>query len=366
MNIFFDHQTFTLQNYGGISRYFCELIKGINNTDDNNAHLSLLWSNNVHLKEYNIPVIPYPFSKKRRLYYKSNTLFNCIDNKIKSYDIYHATYFDDFLVSSIGQKPFVTTFYDMTYERLSNRFAELSADKTIFAQKQKVVQKASHLIAISESTKLDMIEMLDVLPEKITVIHLGSPFVQHDATNKNENSAPNASPYLLYVGNRSSYKNFIPFLRAVAQILIKYRVKLVCAGGGEFSPKEIEVIKSWNLNNLIEYKDVNDKILQGLYKGAIAFVFPSLYEGFGIPVLEAFSCNCPCVLSNISSLPEVAGDAALYFDPDNKDSMEASVEKILLDSALRAKLIQLGREQLSLFSWQKTVNSTLDLYNKLH
>lgn len=364
MNIFFDYQAFALQSYGGISRYFCELITGVNNTKGHQAHLSLLWSNNVHLSEYNINKTPYPFPNRHRLFHKSNRLYNYIDCKLNKYDIYHATYFDDFLSYNIGSKPFVTTFYDMTYERLSHQFTELSDDKWIIPQKRKIAQMASHLIAISESTKRDMIELGGVDPEKITVIHLGSPFLQiNDQTEANNPTTD--PPYLLYVGKRFDYKNFILFLQASAPILKKYKINLVCAGGGNFSYTEETIIQKLSLGELVKYKAINDIILQELYKKAVAFVFPSLYEGFGIPILEAFACNCPCVVSNTSSLPEVAGEAALYIDPTDPESMRNAVENIILDSELRKKLIERGRQQLLKFSWHRTVNETLNLYQKL-
>ncbi|GAB4047155.1 glycosyltransferase family 4 protein [Spirosoma litoris] len=363
MNIFFDHQAFSLQNYGGISRYYCELIKGINKDEHHNAHLSLLWSNNIHLHEYKIPVLPYPFPKRYRLLSQSNKIFNIVNAKLANYDVYHATYFSDFLKNYTSHKPYVTTFYDMTYERLSHQFVELSADTLIIGQKKKIAQYASHLIAISESTKRDMVDILNIDPKKITVIYLSTPFSQNKIL---ENTYKiNKRPYLLFVGNRTGYKNFIPFLRSIAYILIRYQIVLVCAGGGSFTSNEHDVIRALSLNGLVEHQLIDDTLLPHLYDGAIAFVFPSLYEGFGIPILEAFSCNCPCIVSNTSSFPEVAGKGALYFDPTDSESMATNVERVILDDELRNNLIQNGQQQLRRFSWQHTVNETLGLYENL-
>lgn len=365
MRIFFDHQAFSLQNYGGISRYFCELITGINAGSVDKAHLSLFWSNNVHLEEYNLPILTYPFKDKySRLLHKPNQFYNYVDYKINNYDIYHATYFDDFLSSKIGTKPFITTFYDMIYERLSQQFAELAVNKTIIPQKKEIAQQASHLIAISESTKQDMVDLLGVAPEKITVIYLGSSFTPR-LKNLVNDSPKISQPYILYVGRRYDYKNFIPFLRAVSPLLIKHKVKLICAGGDEFTSTERNVMQSLTVSNYVEYRAINDAILQDLYENAIAFVFPSLYEGFGIPILEAFACKCPCVISDATSFPEVAGDAAMYFDPTKEESIRNAVESVILSESLRNKLIELGEQRLAHFSWQRTVKETLELYNKL-
>lgn len=364
MRIFFDHQTFSNQLYGGISRYFCELISGINNNDHHTAHLSLLWSNNVHLKEYNLSALPYPFPKRHRLLQKSNQLFNKVDLKMGEYDIYHATYFSDFLTDSNNIRPFVTTFYDMTYERLSHKFTELSKDTLIIEQKKRIASRASHLIAISQSTKQDMIDILGISPERITVIHLGSSFA-FDLPNVTYSSDTIEKPYLLYVGNRSGYKNFRLFLKAASSLIKKHQIAIICAGGGKFDEDELTLIGSLSIAGLIKHIAIDDKILPNLYRKAIAFVFPSLYEGFGIPILEAFSCNCPCIVSNTSSLPEVAGDAALYINPFDRESITNALNRIITDSTLRTELIQRGQKRLPLFSWQTTVEQTLDLYKSL-
>ncbi|WP_020601972.1 glycosyltransferase family 4 protein [Spirosoma spitsbergense] len=367
MKVFYDHQAFTLQKYGGISRYYCELIKGINKTEIDTAHLSLLWSNNVHLKEYDISSFIYPFTKRHRLLTETNKIYNLLDAKLNNYDIFHATYFDEFLESSISLKPFITTFYDMTYERLSHKFAELSGDKSIIGQKKKIAKCATHLIAISESTKNDMIEYLDVTPEKVTVIHLASSFSNNTdiCPYVSDGNNENIRPYLLYVGNRSGYKNFKFFLCAVAQTLIRNGIRLVCAGGESFTKDEKQLIASLLLNNLVSHAMINDSILHELYKKALAFVFPSLYEGFGIPILEAFACECPCVLSNTSSLPEVAGEAALYINPLDRDSISVAIERIVMDTELRQVLIKRGKIRLENFSWHRTVAETLNVYNWL-
>lgn len=364
MNIFFDHQTFTQQNYGGISRYFCELITGINQTNQHGAYLSTLWSNNIHLRDYKLHILPYPFPKRYRLLCKSNQVYNYLESKIKKFDIYHATYFDSFLIKSIRPKPVIATFHDMTYERLAHEFVELSSDKLIIAQKKKIAKEASHLISVSESTKRDMIEFMGIPPEKISVIYHGSSF-QLVNENSSTTNLINDKPYLLYVGNRPGYKNFITFFKGVAHLLVRYEIDLVCAGGGEFSSSEENLFRILSVRNYVKYKRVDDTIIRDLYSQAIAFIFPSLYEGFGIPVLEAFSCNCPCIISNTSSLPEVAGDAALYIDPRDQESISNAVEKIILDNTLRNDLIRKGQLQLLEFSWKRTVNETLNVYQKL-
>ncbi len=120
-----------------------------------------------------------------------------------------------------------------------------------------------------------------------------------------------------------------------------------------------------NILHKVHHIKVDDNSLKNLYRNAEAFVFPSLYEGFGLPVLEAFSCGCPAILSNASSLPEIGGDGAIYFDPYDKESITNSIEKVLHDEEFRDNLIQKGYERQKFFSWKKTAASTKKVYESL-
>ncbi|MGV3561022.1 glycosyltransferase family 4 protein [Larkinella arboricola] len=366
MKIFFDHQTFSQQNYGGISRYFCELIAGINQQPSHHqAHLSLLFSNNAHLKEKGLWALPFfpdqPFSRTQPYLYRLNKAFNWLQMRTQSYDVFHATYYEPYFLDHIRKRPVVVTFLDMIHEKYHNVFPELAADRLVMDWKKKVVNRATAIIAISENTKRDLVEYYNIPPERVRVIYLGSSV----SVEQNRYKPLDKASYLLFVGNRGMYKNFLPFIQAVAPLLRTHQVRLICAGGGAFSPQERAILQQLELTQLVEQQPITDATLPALYGQALAFAFPSLYEGFGIPVLEAFACNCPCLLSNRSSLPEVAGSAALYFDPDNADSIYNAVERILTNPALRQQLAQQGREQLAHFSWEKTVRETLDLYQSL-
>jgi len=172
--------------------------------------------------------------------------------------------------------------------------------------------------------------------------------------------------YILFVGSRSGYKNFNLFVEAITPLLVKdNELKLVCVGGGNFKEIENEKFKRLNIINKIYQYSVNDDILTYLYKKAVAFIFPSLYEGFGIPILEAFSCGCPVIASNTSSLPEVAGDAAVYFDPTDKLSMLNSIQKVIYNDELKKQLINKGIERVKEFTWEKTAEKTKMLYEEI-
>lgn len=364
MNIFYDHQIFSQQEYGGISRYFCELIKEVDLTADNKAYLSLLLSNNAYLRESELKVSPFfskrDFPKKEEILYRLNQVYSLLDLRRVSYDIFHATNYNPYFIPHLKGKPFVVTFYDAIHERFGGKYKELSDVAQIVKDKKKLAEQATAIIAISESTKRDLIELLDVNPSKIHVVYLGNS-LNIIAKNKRPDSK---FPYILYVGKRDAYKNFAKFLNAISSLLKKYEMKLICAGGGAFTVEEKKFIQSLNLESFVTSEPINDIVLQDLYRSARAFVFPSLYEGFGIPVLEAMACDCPCVLSNTSSLPEVAGDAAIYFDPSDEESIAESVERVISDETLRNSLIDKGKQRLSLFSWNHTAAQTIEIYEQ--
>jgi len=266
----------------------------------------------------------------------------------------------------IGKKPFVLTIYDMIYEKYPQYFNkyDLIAD-----YKKKLIKKASRIIAISENTKKDIINFYHVDPAKISVVYLASSFNNNNVNYKINMRLPRK--YLLYVGTRIVYKNFIRFIKTVSSLLRKDRNLFVVAtgniiGAGEFSDKELKIFRRLKISHKIIFIPAqSDKELMTLYKRAYTFVFPSLYEGFGLPILEAFSCGCTVVCSNRSSLPEVAGDAALYFNPRSKKSIHDAIKKILSDKKLRNELIRKGFERNKLFSWKKTALETKRVYEEV-
>lgn len=369
MNILYDHQAFSLQEFGGISRYFSELIQGVNQYTAHNAFLSTRYTNNVYAHDLHLVHRRFfpdsNFPKKMPVLYRINKAFSTYDLATKPYDLVHATYYDPYFLRYSSRRPTTVTFFDMIHERFGNQFAELSADRVITARKREVAKRASHIIAISESTKADIIDLFDTDPNKISVVYLGSSFKANTNPIHKTPRINTVKPYLLFVGHRGYYKNFIRFLTAIEPLLQGRGINVVCAGGGAFSKDEEDHISTLRLTDYISQQPINDQILRKLYSDALLFVFPSLYEGFGIPVLEAFSCDCPCAVSNCSSLPEVGGDAVLYFNPTDVDSIRESIQRLVDSQELRVTLIEKGREQLTKFSWQSTVRETIHIYERL-
>ncbi len=373
MTVFFDHQAFCIQEYGGLSRYYTELIAGLQQSGVVTPLLPLRYANNRHLQEAGLHNRPFfanqTFWGKQRLLYAINRLNDIAHIRNQPIDIFHATYYNPYFLPYLNARktktPLVVTFLDMIHEKLGHQFPELAQDKAIVQHKRQLASRADRLIAISESTKQDVVEILNVDPDKVDVIYLGSSFapVQY-AVEKPARQAVE-SPYILFVGRRAGYKNFDGMLKAIAPWLLRGKIRLICAGGGPFAAHERQLIQSMNVCELVSQQAVTDVHLQQLYRGAIAFIFPSLYEGFGIPILEAMACGCPCILSNQSSLPEIGGDAALYMDTDKADSLPSQLERLMSDELSRQALIERGYERLKQFQWSAAVTQTIDLYTTI-
>ncbi|AQG81686.1 glycosyltransferase family 4 protein [Spirosoma montaniterrae] len=369
MTVFFDNQAFYIQEYGGLSRYFAELIAGLHDETDIQPLLSNGWTNNQHLRNANLTDRSFfagrSFRGKIRLMHRMNRWHDAWQLRQQSYDLFHATYYDTYFLAHLPkQTPLVVTFLDMIHEKFSSRFPELAQDKMVIEGKRLLARRANRLIAISESTKRDVVELLDVDPAKIDVVHLGSSFSRPINCLPTNSPVSKVRPYLLYVGMRAGYKNWAGLVEAIHPLLKQEQIQLVCVGSGPFNYEEQTLLRALDAEKWVVQQEATDQKLGQLYQHAVAFFFPSLYEGFGIPVLEAFACGCPCLLSNSSSLPEVAGDAALYFDPDDADSIRTALQTVISDQALRARLIQQGQQRATLFTWSAMQRKTADIYRK--
>jgi len=365
MKILYDHQIFTVQKYGGISRYFYELMKVFHHEKEISISIPLQLSNNHYISDKHL--IPHAnffplkeFRGKYRLMMQWNKIAMIKEIKKQDFDVFHPTYYDPYFLEYIGQKPFVLTVYDMIHEKFHTFFPK--KDRTTY-HKKLLAEKASRIIAISHSTKKDLIEIFGIAESKIDVVYLGNSMFPKSNSDRVINLP---QKYILFVGSRDGYKNFDRFLRSVASLLLRDKeLYVVCAGSGAFKALELKQMEDLNIaSQLIQY-DVNDDTLASLYQNAQLFVFPSLYEGFGIPVLESFACACPLVCSNTSSLPEIAGEGACYFDPYSETSMQSAIFKVLNDKTLRDQLVLNGRERLKNFSWKETAMQTQKIYENI-
>jgi len=365
MKIAFDQQIFNLQSYGGISRYYIFLAQELlNHSQDvcvfagvhQNNYLSALPRDVVR----GVKLSKYPPKSGRIIQTFNHYLAKMQINNWQP-NIVHETYYSAMPLHETTA-PRVITVYDMIHELYPQMFS--NRDNTT-NWKLKKVNSAEHIICISQNTKNDLIEIFGVEEDKISVTHLGVD-LSFSHVHSEQNSEPRR-PFLLYVGARGGYKNFHAVLQAFSNSnQLRNDFDLVAFGGGSFSRKELYVISSFGFDDKrVRQMDGGDEDLKELYHLANAFIYPSLYEGFGMPPLEAMACSCPVISSNASSMPEVIGNAGEYFDPTNVDALIAAIENVVYSSVRSEELRLLGKERIKSFSWEKTAKRTLDIYQRV-
>ena len=363
LNIIYDHQIFGLQRYGGISRYFFEVSNRINKFNGFNTEILAPLYFNGYLRSQPRLVqgqyLPH-FPKTAEIRREFNNFVSRFIVENSKPDIIHETYYQATSIAPV-KKPIVITVYDMIHERFSDQFPK--KDKTS-ELKRIAVNRADHILCISENTKKDLIEIFNTPPEKISVTYLGFSFGNNEILSP---SLPIQKPYILYVGVRDRYKNFERLLTAFSSSsFLPKNFILAAFGGGKFSLQEQKQIQKLGLNEgNVCHLSGSDEILKNLYKNATAFVYPSLYEGFGIPPLEAMSLNCPVICSNTSSIPEVVGNAGKYFNPLDIGDIRNAIESVLESESLKKDLISRGQNQLKKFSWDLCAKQTAKIYTNL-
>lgn len=365
MRIVYDHQIFVAQRYGGISRYFYELVRSFSEgaVDGVNVNVnSPLFVNNylsgapsslglfgAHLPE---------FRGAERICRGVSAALSPLLMRALRPDIVHETYYSS--RSSVHRSSrIVITVYDMIHELFPQYFPAM--DQTS-ALKRHAVNRADHVICISEHTQRDLVRLFDVPVEKTSVVHLGFSLT---ASGMKVQQAPER-PYLLYVGMRGGYKNFETLLQAYAgQPWLKDNFDLIAFGGGVFTAYERALIERLGVVTQVRQQGGCDEVLAACYNQAALFVYPSLYEGFGIPPLEAMSYGCPVVCSNTSSIPEVVGTAAKMFDPDSTESLADVLLEVLQSPVICQELKTRGLARVGEFSWHRCAQETHAIYQRV-
>lgn len=387
MKVLYDYQIYQWLAYGGIARYFYEMMDYFHKTGEVDFDLALKYSPNFYLKGSTfaadkaldpqaITINDFLGGKNFRGKGRLFTLYTKLSNKkavdtytenrqasisaieTGNFDVFHPTNYDPYFLDHIGSKPFVITFYDLIHEIYPEL---LMWDKSYLPRKQ-LADKATKIIAISETTKNDLVKIYDIDPEKVEVIYLASSL---DTMQENkELKLP--EKFLLHVGNREFYKNFYFFARVFAKLAQKDpELHLVCAGGGNFKPNEIEFFEALGIRDRVMFAGSDDGSIATSYKNALALVSPTYYEGFNIPIVEAFTAKCPVIAANSGPSPEVGGDAAEYFDPKDIISMQSTIEKVIYNDQHRKELMTKGSERAKNFSWEKTAQQTQRVYESI-
>ena len=360
ITVLFDHQAFEMQKFGGISRYFYELIENL----PLHSELSLRLTTNHYLREgacrpfqgMYVPERPYKWFKGIVKQWNRKGSIKWLHRG--DYDLFHPTYYHPYFLEELpANKPYVITVHDMNHELFS---ASLGRAEQMKAWKHETILHASRVIAISEQTKADLLRFLPVEEDKIDVIYHG---IQQQKQPYNGLHLPER--YVLYVGDRNGYKNFDRFWNVFVRLAAEDQHLCLICTGKPWRSWEQERIEKSGLNKRVLHFQANDLELGQLFQQARLFVYPSLYEGFGIPILEAFLNESPVALSRASCFPEVAADAGEYFNPEDETSIYETLSHLLKDEERRQELIAKGKSRVQLFTWEETVRKTLDTYQKV-
>jgi glycosyltransferase involved in cell wall biosynthesis len=341
----------------GIGTYLRNFLA---NVKGNTVHEIVLFGDRDKLGKYGFEIVEAVFP----IYGIKEQL--CLPGLIRKakVDLFHSPHYN---VPVFSGAKLVTTVHDLIHiifpEYLPNRIAYWYASLLMWI----VARKSEKIIADSNSTKNDLLKYCGTDPGKVSVISV--PISDQYMKYKGDGSVMKQryGKYILYVGLIRPHKNVLGLLRSFLIVKKKYGIehKLILIGKGQ--PAYIEAV-----NKFINENGLNDQVLRmhdiksddiiEYYAGADVFVFPTFYEGFGLPVLEAMACGCPVITSNVSSLPEVAGEAAVMVDPRNENELADKINSVISDGALRERLIASGRERVKLFRKSDFVSKTLAVY----
>lgn len=284
-------------------------------------------------------------------------------------DLFHAT---DFTLPPTRARSLLTV-HDLSFVRVPEA-ASPNLKRYLDMVVPRSVGRADHVLADSQATKDDLIALYNTSADKITVLLSGVDARFHrvddsaalDAVRVKYKIPPR--PYILSVGTVQPRKNYVRLIEAVGVLRSRgYDIGLVIVGGrGWLQDPIYAAIEQHNLTECVHFTGfADDADLPALYSGAILTALPSLYEGFGIPVLESMACGTPVITSNVSSLPEVAGDAALMVTPTNVDELIESIARLLDDTDLRQTLIERGYAQARRFTWDASAEHLLTIYRRM-
>lgn len=366
MKIAFDFQAFS-QRFGGVSNYFVNLAANLRVLGNDVKVISPIYQNQYLVKlsqglRNGFYLQGYPRHTKR-LIKGFNQLFSPL--LIDQYDpiILHETYYSSSFCSLRSSQKRVITVFDMIHEKFPEYFPR--GDSTII-DKKNAIDRADQVICISNKTRDDLLHFYSIPSEKISVIHLGFDAPLNPSISLANKKESKKSNNLVYIGSREGYKNFRQFVTAFSQSRLCRDFKLLIIGGGNLSSEELGLMHSLGLNlNQIEHVSAEPHELERYYSDSAALVYPSIYEGFGLPPLEAMAYGCPVISSNAGSMPEVLGDAASYFDPMSADSISSAIESVVYSPDTSRELSKRGLKQVSNYSWEKCALQTKLLYESL-
>ena len=362
MRVLFDYSAFVMQSRGGVSRVLFEAFQHMLQLDGVECCLFAGFHKNKYLRDASSEVKQHiigwylpPLIVMQRFFMPMNRfLFQFFAKKYQP-DICHYTYFDTPTVPD-GCKV-VVTVHDMIHELYPEMFASNDPQR---GWKSTAVKRADGIVCVSNNTLHDLGKYVDLEKKQTCVIYHGNSFSQVKPT-----SLAVTKPYFLYVGSRSvPYKNFDLVLEALADPDIVTKVSLVCFGGGDLESQELKLIDKFGLLGRVSQVSGSDELLAAYYKNARALIYPSTYEGFGLPPLEAMGLGCPVIVSSAPPIPEVVENAGFYFNPKCSDELVRCMQNVLLETE-REQWSVMGMAQSRKFQWSKIVRQLLSFYKQL-
>jgi glycosyltransferase involved in cell wall biosynthesis len=367
VQVAFDHQIFAWQRYGGISRYFWELATSLGSIAGVEPIIVAPMYMNRYLQSgypvrligRRVPMIP----KGGRVLAALSALKARQLLKTMEPPVVHETYYSRRRIAPERSK-LVVTVHDMIHEKLgpTSSFFDRTSQ-----WKRKAVERADHVICVSENTRRDLIELFSISEAKTSVVYHGCRSLSSGDYKNSARLQKSKKPYLLFVGQRSGYKNFDALLRAYASCRhLRENFNVVCVGGGALTRSEQARLRQLSIrDDRVLQISGPDQQLALIYRDAAVLVYPSIYEGFGMPPLEAMAAGCPVVSADRGSLPEVCGDAAEYCNPDDHEAIAEAIERVVSSRDRRDSLVEKGLANVRHFTWQDCARKTAGIYQGL-
>jgi glycosyltransferase involved in cell wall biosynthesis len=358
MKVLYDYTAFIMQARGGVSRIMCEIIKRELTRADVDGRVFAGFHKNFEMRELSrqFPgkvkgmLLPQAVAKQRLTRPINRALFIPFAKRFDP-DICHYTF------TLVPPVPRRTKTIITVHDLIGEIYSPAGTDPQV-KEREIALRRADGIICISENTKQDLLKYYDVKDKPVIVAYHGN------SMRIQPGRAPDVGmPYLLYVGVRGSgYKNSSMVIDAFARSGVLKDHALVFFGGAEFSSEELKMMKGLGISGRVFHRRGGDRDLAAYYKNATALVYPSRYEGFGLPPIEAMGLECPVLASSSAPMPEIIGDAALFFNPNSPEGLLGAFDKLLLEKGTRQALIERGREREKLFSWEKTSDKIHQFY----
>jgi glycosyltransferase involved in cell wall biosynthesis len=360
VRVAFDEQIFAVQRHGGISRVFAELAREFETDPGHGVALQPVAAPIVN--EYVLadaqtaaklvvrPGVHWSFTIARSMFRRRHH---------GPADIVHSSFYLPRMLKDYPQAKRVVTVYDMIPEL----FPQTRRRLDLLTRKHEYVRRSDHIICISESTKRDLLRIYPDVNVPVSVVHLG---VGPEFDPELDPLPGLPSRYIIHVGHRGGYKDALTLYRAFARIHREFPdIDLLMVGGGPVGRSESQAIARLGIGGRVHQRSMNEREVAQAYANAELMVFPSRYEGFGLPVIEAMACGVPTILCNSSSLPEVGGEAALYFEIGDDARLAELIGDALTDHDMRHDLVTKSLKRATEFTWQRTAARTAEVYRRV-